>query len=63
MSNKYNASGAYDPTAYTAIQSASADETRKDQFIKAIKLLAKTSDFEFIGRFTLRDNKTGKVWH
>lgn len=60
--NGRNASGAKDPTACAAISQVTAQEARKNQFVKVARQLAELCGFEIVGRFTLRDRKTGRIW-
>ena len=61
-----NGSGYVDPTAYEAIRridSEVSDESwRFHELLDTIFGIMDLSDFELIGRITVKDKRTGKVW-
>lgn len=61
-----NASGYPDPTAYYGTQAIIQRETKQQQTISAlihcIKTISGFAGFEIIGRITLRDTATGKIY-
>jgi hypothetical protein len=61
-----NASGYVDPTAYQAIKKVDAEldeeSWRFHGLLDIIFDIMELSDFELIGRITVKDKRTGKVW-
>lgn len=61
--DKYNGSDYYDPTAYHAIKNADRErDAVVDKVIKTIQSVAHLAGFDIVGRITLKDHTTGKVW-
>ena len=61
-----NASGYLDETAYAAIKKT--DDEFKDgserfyKLLNSIRDICELSDFQIIGRITIKDKRSGKVW-
>ncbi len=58
----YNSHGYYDPTAYAAIQAVSAEERRFKKLLRTIFSLCELAGFDLVGRITLVDKRTGRMW-
>lgn len=60
-----NASGYMDLTAYEAIRNIERDEAAEARFKKLLSTIFYICDlagFRIVGRISLEDRKTGKVW-
>ena len=56
-----NAEGYRDPTAYAALRKENQRENDLGQLIKTLKYIIGLSEFELVGRITLRD-KDGREY-
>lgn len=63
---RFNASGYYDPTAYTAMRKISKVEVERDrlvgEYIHIIKALANGMGLEVLNRIVVKDTTTGKEY-
>lgn len=64
---KRNASGYFDPTAYTAIKNVDEkypdpDDARFHKLLDAIFAICELSGFHIEGRIVIKDKRTGKIW-
>lgn len=59
---KRNGSGYVDPTAYTAITNIEVEEKNLHMLLKHIKYICNLAGFEVVGRITLKNYKSGRVW-
>ena len=59
---RYNASGYKDLTAHDAIKAVSKREQQVHQYIKTVKVLAESFEFEIVGRVEVRDKRSGVVY-
>ena len=61
-----NASGYVDPTAYNAIKKVDAEldaeSWRFHELLDVIFDIMELTDFELVGRITVKDKRTGKVY-
>lgn len=55
-----NSEGYPDPTAYAVIKEENDLEARVTALVKALRTIARLSGFDFVGRFELVDQKTGR---
>jgi hypothetical protein len=55
-----NNEGYPDPTAYAVIKEENDLEARVTALVKALRTIARLSGFDFVGRFELVDQKTGR---
>lgn len=64
MTDKRNASGAADPTAYAAMQRVENSEVdqRAGYVVKVLKQYLRTHGFELIGRIPVRHIKSGREY-
>lgn len=58
----HNGEGFSDPTAYAAYREIDREEQRFRKLLKTIFSLCELAGFEVVGRVTLRDKRSGKVW-
>lgn len=64
-SEKYNASGCKDLTAYYALKNIEAEERAEARYKKLLNTIfniCELAGFQLEGRIVLKDKKTGKVW-
>lgn len=61
-SNNTNAAGYLDPTAATAIANVTAEEKSLNVLIYVLKYIIEHSGFELVGRITLRNKESGRVY-
>lgn len=59
---KRNGEGYSDPTAYAAYRSLDREERRFRKLLKMIFSLCEIAGFELVGRITLKDKHSGRVW-
>lgn len=59
---KRNGEGYSDPTAYVAYRSIDREERRFRKLLKMIFSLCEIAGFELVGRITLKDKHSGRVW-
>lgn len=59
---KRNGEGYSDPTAYAAYCSIDREERRFRKLLKMIFSLCEIAGFELVGRITLKDKHSGRVW-
>lgn len=63
---KHNPSGAYDPTAYEAMNKVqkeqSEDEIRVSRLVKAIKTICDLAGYDVLNRIEFRDRETGRYY-
>lgn len=57
-----NASGYYDPTAFSAINNLTYEERRFNKLIRTIFSITELAGFRIEGRIKFVDNRTGRVW-
>ncbi len=57
-----NKEGYPDPTAGRAIREADRPPENIELAVRAMKEAARQHDAEVVGRITLRDKKTGRLW-
>lgn len=57
-----NSEGYPDVTAGKAIRSADKPPDNITWFIKCVRSIADIFDLEIVGRITLKDKKTGRLW-
>lgn len=55
-----NSEGYPDPTAYAVIKEENDLEARVTALVRALRTIARLSGFDFVGRFELVDQKTGR---
>lgn len=59
-SDYFNSEGYADPTAYAAIKEENDLEARVTALVRALRTIVRLSGFDFVGRFELVDQKTGR---
>lgn len=63
---KKNSEGYSDPTAYLGTRDIIRDETeaenRNGKIIHTFRMIAELAGFEIVGRISLKDKKTGRVF-
>ena len=59
-SDYFNSEGYADPTTYAAIKEENDLEARVTALVRALRTIARLSGFDFVGRFELVDQKTGR---
>lgn len=59
---KHNGSGYVDGTAFQAIKSADQQPEELNALIKVLKYIIHLSGYEVVGRLSLKDRKSGKVY-
>lgn len=59
-SDYFNGEGYADPTAYAVIKEENDLEARVTALVRALRTIARLSGFDFVGRFELVDQKTGR---
>lgn len=57
-----NASGYFDPTAYTAIRRTDKEEKRFQKLLHTIFYICELAGFRIEGRIVLVDKRTGRTW-
>ena len=62
MSDRKNAEGCSDPTAYQAMTNLEIEELRFKKLLRSIKDVCDLADFEIEGRVVLIDKRSGRVW-
>lgn len=62
MSDRKNAEGYSDPTAYQAMMNLEIKELRFKKLLRSIKDVCDLADFEIEGRVVLIDKRSGRVW-
>lgn len=62
MSDRKNAEGYSDPTAYQAMMNLEIEELRFKKLLRSIKDVCDLADFEIEGRVVLIDKRSGRVW-
>ena len=60
--DRKNAEGYSDPTAYQALKNIEAGEERFHKLLYAIFDICELANFEIEGRIVLVDKRTGRVW-
>lgn len=61
-SNNTNAAGYLDPTAATAIANVTTEEKSLNLLIYVLKYIIDRAGFELVGRITLRNKESGRVY-
>lgn len=59
---KRNASGYYDPTAYTVLKKMDDEEERFHKLLHHIFYICECAGFHVEERIVIRDKRTGRVW-
>lgn len=59
---RFNASGCKDLTAYEALKNIEREERRFKKLLTTLNNVCDLAGFSIVGRITLKDKKTGKVW-
>lgn len=61
-SDKKNAEGYSDPTAYEALRNIEMEEDRFRKLLDMIFTLCELSDFHIEERIIIKDKRTGRIW-
>lgn len=62
MSDRKNAEGYSDLTAYQAMTNLEIEELRFKKLLRSIKDVCDLADFEIEGRVVLIDKRSGRIW-